>query len=173
MGEFRATRRPRARTKVSRTKKEKKATVMTMMKMKGARTRATRGTSATKVAILCACLLALALGASAEYLPDAAGNVTMDGTTMGNATEMANDTIAESGELAPDMADAEPADLGRKLLGADRELLQAVRRDPCRCGPCQRVELYGMGAHVCYVADPNRCGRGIPSILRPGQKYNF
>jgi len=98
------------------------------------------------------------------------GNVTMNGTMMGNATEMANDTIAESGELAPEMAD-----LGRKLLSS-RSLQRSYAPgawDPCRCGPCQWVTLGWSGANVCYVLDPYNCNHGTPSILRPGEKYNF
>jgi len=78
-----------------------------------------------KAAILCACLFALALGASGEAHGDHSGddkmmmegamndtmmgNMTMNGT-MGNMTEMANDTIAE-GEMP-----VESSDDGRRSL---------------------------------------------------------
>merc|ERR1711981_114234 len=81
--------------------------------------------TALKSAILCACLSALALGASGEAHGDHSGddkmmmegamndtmmgNMTMNGT-MGNMTEMANDTIAE-GEMP-----VESSDDGRRRL---------------------------------------------------------
>merc|ERR1711981_873382 len=72
--------------------------------------------TALKSAILCACLSALALGASGEAHGDHSGDdkMMMEGamndTMMGNMTEMANDTIAE-GEMP-----VESSDDGRRRL---------------------------------------------------------
>merc|ERR1739847_156007 len=73
--------------------------------------------TALKSAILCACLSTLVLGASGEAHGDHSGddkmmmegamndtmmgNMTMNGT-MGNMTDMANDTIAAVGEMMPE-----------------------------------------------------------------------
>merc|ERR1711981_600659 len=88
--------------------------------------------TALKSAILCACLSALALGASGEAHGDHSGddkmmmegamndtmmgNMTMNGT-MGNMTEMANDTIAAVGEMMPEgEMPVESSDDGRRSL---------------------------------------------------------
>merc|ERR1711981_1054517 len=88
--------------------------------------------TALKSAILCACLSALALGASGEAHGDHSGddkmmmegamndtmmgNMTMNGT-MGNMTEMANDTIAAVGEMMPEgEMPVESSDDGRRRL---------------------------------------------------------
>merc|ERR1712060_660262 len=88
--------------------------------------------TALKSAILCACLSALALGASGEAHGDHSGddkmmmegamndtmmgNMTMNGT-MGNMTEMANDTIAAVGEMMPEgEMPVESSDDGRGRL---------------------------------------------------------